>query len=120
MMRILAAPIMVASLVMGAAPVMAKDAVRSSSSEKQSPQDITVSSIQVVDVEDLPSDLGSQIDEYLAHATQEELQSLQDSIGATPQAVDALEEKGRAPAQVVAIIVDESGVLTIFTRRPPD
>lgn len=119
-MRILAAPIMVASLIMGAAPVMAKDAVRPSSSEKQSLQDITVSGIQVIDVEDLPSDLGAQIDEHLAHATQKELQSLRDSIDATPQALDALEEKGRTSAQVVTIAVDENGVLTIFTKRPPD
>lgn len=113
-MRISAALIIVGSIIVSA-PVMAKHPVKGS--EEQSPQDVTVTSVQVVDVEDLPSDLSDQIDEHEAASTEEEMQSLRDSISATPQAVAALEKKGRTAAQVVAITVDENGFLTIFTRR---
>jgi hypothetical protein len=109
-MRIFAVLIMVTSLVVGI-PVMANDTAKWS-------QDVTVSSIQVVDIEDLPSDVSEQINEHAADMPEEELQSLRNSIDATPQAVAALTKKERTSAQVVAIAVDENGVLTIFTRRP--
>jgi len=115
-MRVLAPPVAVAFV---GAPIMAEDAVRPLSSEEQSLQDITVSSIQVVDVEDLSSDLSSQIDEHAANTTEEEMQSLRHSIDATSQAVAALKKKQRTFAQVVAITVDENGVLTIFTTGNP-
>ena len=116
-MRVLTPPVAVAFV---GAPIMAEDAVRPLSSEEQSLQDITVSSIQVVDVEDLSSDLSSQIDEHAANTTEEEMQSLRHSIDATSQAVAALKKKKqRTFAQVVAITVDENGVLTIFTTGNP-
>jgi hypothetical protein len=48
------------------------------------------------------------------------MQSLRHSIDATSQAVAALKKKKqRTFAQVVAITVDENGVLTIFTTGNP-
>ncbi|HEY4204384.1 MAG TPA: hypothetical protein VGM35_05140 [Xanthobacteraceae bacterium] len=80
-------------------------------------QNVTIRSIQVVDVEDLQSDMRSKVDALLATTKQEELQSLRASIDATPQAVSALKAKGRSSAQVVAINVDENGILTMFTKK---
>jgi hypothetical protein len=71
----------------------------------------------VVDVEDLQADMRSKVDALLANTKQEELQSLRASIDATPQAVSALKAKGRNSAQVVAINVDENGILTMFTKK---
>lgn len=124
-MRTLAMPIIVASLIAGA-PVMAQ-AVPGSGPEKQTQQtqpqqpqqqqSVTIRSIQVVDVEDLQADMRSKVDALLANTKQEELQSLRASIDATPQAVSALKAKGRNSAQVVAINVDENGILTMFTKK---
>jgi biopolymer transport protein ExbD len=123
-MRTLAMPIIVASLIAGA-PVMAQ-AAPGSGPEKQTQQtqpqqpqqqNVTIRSIQVVDVEDLQSDMRSKVDALLATTKQEELQSLRASIDATPQAVSALKAKGRSSAQVVAINVDENGILTMFTKK---
>jgi hypothetical protein len=116
-MRALAMPVVVASLFIGA-PVMAQGTPGSSSPEKQTHQEsVTIRSIQVVDVEDLPSDMRSKVDALLAEIKPEELQSLRASIAAMPQAVSALKAKGRNSAQVVAINVDENNILTMFTKK---
>jgi hypothetical protein len=88
-----------------------------SSGSEQSQQTVTIRSIQVVDVEDLQSEVRSKVDALLASTKQEDLQSLRASIDATPQAVSALKAKGRVTAQVVAINIDENGVLTMFTKK---
>ena len=127
-MRTLAMPIIVASLIVGA-PVMAqaapgsgpeKQTQQTQQTQPQQPQQqqsVTIRSIQVVDVEDLQADMRSKVDALLANTKQEELQSLRASIDATPQAVSALKAKGRNSAQVVAINVDENGILTMFTKK---
>ncbi len=124
-MRTLAMPIIVASLIVGA-PVMAqaapgsgpeKQTQQTQPQQPQQQQSVTIRSIQVVDVEDLQADMRSKVDALLANTKQEELQSLRASIDATPQAVSALKAKGRNSAQVVAINVDENGILTMFTKK---
>jgi biopolymer transport protein ExbD len=124
-MRTLAMPIIVASLIAGA-PVMAqaapgsgpeKQTQQTQPQQPQQQQSVTIRSIQVVDVEDLQADMRSKVDALLANTKQEELQSLRASIDATPQAVSALKAKGRNSAQVVAINVDENGILTMFTKK---
>ena len=70
----------------------------------------------MVDVEELKADVRSKVDALVANTKQEEIQSLRKSIDAIPQAVSALKAKGRNSAQVVAINIDENGVLTMFTK----
>jgi hypothetical protein len=77
---------------------------------------VTIRSIQVVDVEELNADVRSKVDAFIANTKQEEIKSLRDSIDATPEAVSALKAKGRNSTQVVAINIDENGVLTMFTK----
>ena len=115
-MRALAMPIVVAPLIAGV-PVMAQGTPGPSNPEQQTQQNVTIRTIQVVDVEDLRSDMRSKVDALVATAKEEDLKSLRDSIDATPQAVSALKAKGRSSAQVVAINVDEDGVLTMFTKK---
>ena len=117
-MRALAVPIVVASLFMGALPIMAQSPPGSSSPKKQTQQEsVTIRSIQVVDVEELPSDVRSKVDTLLANTKPEDLQSLRASIDAMPEAVSALKAKGRSSAQVVAINVDDNNILTMFTKK---
>ena len=118
-MRTLAMSALAVSLVIGA-PTLAQmqAAPAPSNTETQSQENgVTIRSIQVIDVEDLESSLRAKVDALLENAKQEELQSLRASIDATPQAVSALKAKGRVSAQVVAINVDDNGILTMFTKK---
>lgn len=69
-----------------------------------------------MDVDELKSDLRSQVDVIVASTKQDDMNSLRESIDATPEALSALKAKGRNSAQVVAINIDKEGVLTLFTR----
>jgi len=113
-MRTLALSTTVAVLLMGS-PVLvqAQDTVSPPKSQVQ-PQ---IRSIQVVDIEDLQADVRSKVDAIVAETKEEEIQSLRKSIDATPQAVSALQAKGRSSAQVVAINIDGNGTMTMFTRK---
>lgn len=75
-----------------------------------------IRSIQVMDVDELKSDLRSQVDAIVASTKQDDMNSLREGIDATPEALSALKAKGRNSAQVVAINIDKEGVLTLFTR----
>lgn len=118
-MRTWTTPVVVALLAIGApALAPAQGAPGSSNTETQSEQSgTTIRSIQVIDIEDLQSDLRSKVDALLANIKQGELQSLHHLIDETPEAVSALKAKGRVTAQVVAINVDKDGVLTMFTKK---
>lgn len=118
-MRTLATSAIAAFLIFGGPTLAQTQATPApSNAETQSQESgVTIRSIQVVDVEDLGSDLRAKIDSLLENAKQEDLKSLRDSIDATPQAVSALKAKGRVSAQVVAINVDDNGILTMFTKK---
>jgi hypothetical protein len=118
-MRTWTTPVVVALLVMGASILApAQGSPRPSSADTQSEQsDSAIRSIQVIDIEDLQSDLRGKVDALLASMKKDELQSLRNIIDETPEAVSALKAKGRVTAQVVAVNVDKDGVLTMFTKR---
>jgi hypothetical protein len=88
-----------------------------SQSQTESQEGVAIRSFQVVDVEELKADARSKVDAIVAHAKPEEIKSLRATIDATPQALSALEAKGRVTAQVVAINIDEDGVLTMITKK---
>jgi hypothetical protein len=74
-----------------------------------------IRSIQVVDVKDLKPAVRSKVDEVVEQTSAEEMQSLRQSIDATPAATSALKAKGLSSSQVVAIDIAD-GVLTLFTK----
>lgn len=86
-------------------------------SETAPQQSVTIRSIQVVDIEELQADMRSKLDALVANTKEDEIKSLRESIDATPAAVSALKAKGRTSAQVVAINVDDNGILTMFTKK---
>lgn len=88
----------------------------SQSQTKPQAKPAAIRSIQVVDIEELEAEVRSKVDAFIANTKQEEIKSLRNSIDATPEAVSALKAKGRNSAQVVAINIDENGVLTMFTK----
>jgi hypothetical protein len=64
----------------------------------------------------LKGDVRSQVDALVAHTKKEQMSSLRQTIEATPEALSALKAKGRNSAQIVAMNIDEEGVLTLFTK----
>jgi hypothetical protein len=117
-MRALTASAIVALLSL-ATPALAQtpDATAPSKADTQSDSRVTIRGIQVVDVEDLKSDVRSQVDALVASTEQKDLQSMRSSIDSMPQAASALKAKGRSSAQVVAVNIDKQGILTMFTKR---
>ena len=85
--------------------------------ESQAPREshVTIHSIQVIDVKELPPAVKSQVDDIAAKTSEEDKQSLRKSIDGTPAAVSALKAKGLTSAQVVAINIAD-GVLMLFTK----
>lgn len=89
-----------------------------SKSEAQTPpaqSSATIRSIQVVDVKELQPAVRTKVDEIVAQTSEQDLQSLRQSIDAAPAAVSALKAKGLSSSQVVAINVSD-GVLTLFAK----
>jgi hypothetical protein len=118
-MRTLALSTAVALLLAGSpALVQAQDTSTPPTAQNQPQQrTTTISSIQVVDVDELQPDIRTKLEALVANTKQEEIQSLRKSIDSTPQAVSALKAKGRNSAQVVAVNIDQNGTLTMFTKK---
>jgi tetrahydromethanopterin S-methyltransferase subunit A len=74
-----------------------------------------ISSIQVVDVKQLPEAVKKQVEEVVSKSSEDDLKALRASIDASPAAANALKEKGISSAQVVAINIAD-GVLTMFAK----
>jgi hypothetical protein len=116
-MRISTASVIIAALSLGT-PAFVQAQGAPSQSEAQTPSaqsSPVIKSIQVVDVKDLKPEVRSKVDEIVAQASEEDIQSLRKSIDATPEAASALKAKGLSSSQVVAISIAD-GVLTLFAK----
>jgi hypothetical protein len=116
-MRISTASVIIAALSLGT-PAFVQAQGAPSQSEAQTPpaqSSTVIESIQVVDVTDLKPEVRSKVDEIVAQASEEDIQSLRKSIDATPEAASALKAKGLSSSQVVAISIAD-GVLTLFAK----
>ena len=118
-MRTLTAVALVAVLTLGTpALVQAQGASSGAPSQKDkapAESSVTIRSIEVIDVKDLPPAVKSQIDDVIAKTTEDDMKSLRRSIDGTPAATSALKAKGLTSSQVVAINIAD-GVLTLFAR----
>src|SRR6202035_5456845 len=116
-MRIFTASVIIAALSLGT-PAFVQAQGASSQPQAQTPPDqssTVIRSIQVVDIKDLKPALRSKVDEVVARTSEEDMQSLRQSIDATPEAASALKAKGLSSSQVVAINIAD-GVLTLFAK----
>jgi hypothetical protein len=114
-MRILTASVIVAAISLGT-PAFVQAQGGPSQSEAPAAQSSTViRAIQVVDVKELQPAVRSKVEEIAAQANEKDMQSLRESIDATPEAVSALKSKGLSSSQVVAINIAD-GVLTMFAK----
>jgi hypothetical protein len=117
-MRIFTASVIVAAVVSLGTPAFVLAQGSPSQPEAQTPpaqSSTAIRSIQVVDVKDLKPAMRSKVDDIIAQTTKEDLQSLRQSIDATPAVTSALKAKGLSSSQVVAINIAD-GVLTLFAK----
>jgi Spy/CpxP family protein refolding chaperone len=118
-MRIFTASAIVATVcLLGTPAFVLAQGTPSPQPEAQTPpaqSSTAIRSILVVDVKDLKPAMRSKVDDVVAQTSKEDMQSLRQSIEATPAAVSALKAKGLDSSQVVAINIAD-GVLTMFAK----
>jgi hypothetical protein len=114
-MRILTASVIIAAISLGT-PAIVRAQGGPSQAEAPSTQSSTaIRAIQVVDIKELQPAVRSKVEEIAAQASAKDMQSLRESIDATPEAVSALKSKGLNSSHVVAVNVAD-GVLTMFAK----
>jgi hypothetical protein len=104
-----------ALLVLGV-PALAQAPAKQPPAQSETQSQPRIRSVQVVDVKDLSPSVRTQVDELVSRTSEEDMQSLRTSIDASPTISEALKAKGVSSAQVVAINIDDNGVLTMFTK----
>jgi hypothetical protein len=120
-MRISTASVIMAALCLGTpALVQAQGAPKAQaqapSEQAPSDQSPVIRSIQVVNIKDLKPEVRSKVENVAAQTSEGDLRSLRKSIDASPEAAAALKAKGLNSSQVVAINIDDDGVLTMFAK----
>jgi hypothetical protein len=81
------------------------------------PEVPAIQTVNVVDIEELPKETQTKVNEVIAKRGEDGLQKLRSSIDATPQVKSALEAKGLTSAQVIAASMDTNGALTLITKK---
>ena len=119
-MRSFTASVIIAAIALGTPALVQAQGTQGGPSQSgaQAPpaqSSTVIRSIQVVDVKDLKPAARAKVDDIVAHTSDGEIQSLRQSIDATPEATTALKAKGLSSSQVVAINIAD-GVLTMFAK----
>ena len=78
----------------------------------------TITTINIVDMSELPEATQSQVNEAVAKRSDADVQKLRTSIDKSPQVSAALKEKGLTSASVIIASLDSKGLLTLVTKKP--
>lgn len=76
-----------------------------------------ITSVSVVDIEELPEDTQKQVNDVVSQRGEADLERLRTSIDGMPQLKSALEAKGMTSAQVIAASMGADGALTLITKK---
>ena len=76
-----------------------------------------IQTVNVVDITELPKDMQTQVNQIVAQRGDAGLQTLRQSIDATPKVKSALQAKGLSSAQVIAASMQPNGALTLITKK---
>jgi hypothetical protein len=117
-MRILTITAVITALALGT-PALAQSQTPQPPDGDQAPSSQpadAIRSVAVVDIDDLPPPVRSQVDAVVAQMSVEDLQALRASIDETPLTSSALKARGLNSSQVVAANVDAEGKLTLITN----
>jgi hypothetical protein len=77
-----------------------------------------ITTINIVDINELPDATKTQVNDALAKRSDADMQKLRSSIDKSPQVSAALKEKGLTSAAVVIASLDSKGLLTLVTKKP--
>ncbi len=77
-----------------------------------------ITTINIVDINELPDATKTQVNDALAKRSEADMQKLRSSIDKSPQVSAALKEKGLTSAAVVIASLDSKGLLTLVTKKP--
>ena len=84
---------------------------------KAQPAVPAIQTVNVVDITELPKDMQTQVNQIVAQRGDAGLQTLRQSIDATPKVKSALQAKGLSSAQVIAASMQPNGALTLITKK---
>jgi len=111
-----------AVILAGAAYAQAPSTERPSAKPPASSQEApagapTITSVKVVEIDELPEASKAQVNQLVATRTADELEKLRQAIEKAPAVKSAVEAKGFSTRDVVLAQVSNEGELTIVTRK---
>jgi hypothetical protein len=112
----------VAAILAGAAYAQAPStelpAAKPPASSQEAPASApTITSVKVVEINELPEASKAQVNQLIATRTTAELEKLRQAVEKAPAAKSAVEAKGFSTRDVVLAQVSNDGELTIVTRK---
>ena len=100
------------------APAPASPSAQPPASSQEAPANApTITSVKVVELDELPEATRAQVNQLVATRTADELEKLRQAIEKAPAVKSAVEAKGFSPRDVVLAQVSNEGELTIVTRK---
>ncbi|WP_082613683.1 hypothetical protein [Bosea sp. Root483D1] len=100
------------------APATERPAAKPPASSQEAPASApTITSVKVVELDELPEATKAQVNQLVATRTADELQKLREAIEAAPAVKSAVEAKGFSSRDVVLAQVNNDGELTIVARK---
>lgn len=73
--------------------------------------------VDVVDISELPKTAQGQVNSVVAQQSEAQLDNMRELIDGSPQARSALQAEGVTSKQVIATSMDDSGTLTLITKK---
>ncbi len=100
------------------APSPERPAAKPPASSQEAPASApTISSVKVIELDELPEATKAQVNQLVATRTTDELEKLRQAVEKAPAIKSAVEAKGFSPRDVVLAQVNNDGELTIVTRK---
>lgn len=100
------------------APSTERPAAKPPAASQEAPANApTITSVKVVEIDELPEASKAQVNQLLATRTAGELEKLRQAIEKAPAVKSAVEAKGFSARDVVLAQVNNDGELTIVTRK---
>lgn len=87
------------------------------SSREAPPNAPTITSVKVVEIDELPEATRAQVNQLMITRTADELEKLRQAVEKAPAAKSAVEARGFSSRDVVLAQVNNEGELTIVTRK---
>lgn len=100
------------------APAPERPAAQPPASSQEAPANApTITSVKVVEIDELPEPTKAQVNQLVATRTADELEKLRQAIEKAPAVKSAVEAKGFSSRDVVLAQVNNDGELTIVARK---